>query len=442
MRVGLTPASSVMSNPEEEMQTCLPISGSCEDLAEVIILFMAAAIGLVVLVNIGMLLGQRVMEFVNSVQSQHRPLDPDQQGAHKGDSKQPDKAHRHRKKLDSKTLSTGNRNPNLSRAAVNNTGKNIQSVPATSSTKMQGKSKTIKACVHQAILTWQEQSSEDSNSSSGASTMVARAAVGIGDSEDEEFDLRSFTPSGTSPDESWSDCVATKGPFEPILEFPARLGAQMPTPLTITEAQNPRRPHSEGNIHHIPTTCVAGCPMRKVPVKPVQNGCYLPHHICQGPFHDTLNLDQEVMMQEAMLHQATCSLGWSFVEGLMLMSSVIVQQGKEQRRFLKQFTQLHSHHYRELVEAMITCLTEAILLSRSGLLTLSTDTYNYLLTQTLNDIYPLDPKELSFSPPMGFEHHHCHVDTLSNHLRHHSKTLHSPQGISPGSTFSVKKERK
>ncbi|KAJ1166320.1 hypothetical protein NDU88_006725 [Pleurodeles waltl] len=66
-RARLRAPLSMRSPLDEDMRFCQPNNNSCEELADTIVLFMGAAIGLIVLINIGMLIGRGVMVVVNYI---------------------------------------------------------------------------------------------------------------------------------------------------------------------------------------------------------------------------------------------------------------------------------------------------------------------------------------------------------------------------------------
>ncbi|KAJ1166317.1 hypothetical protein NDU88_006722 [Pleurodeles waltl] len=297
---------------------------------------------------------------------------------------------------------------------------------------MQEGSKTSNEYEEKNKPTGQEESSEEDNISM-SSMMVARAAVGFGDSEDEAV-VRHL---------SGSDSVVWESPYHSCSE--SNTGQWTPSALSVTykTAQDSHVSATEGMLHHLPHTfAAAACHLGKIPRQPEVTSCAQGPKICRHTSPGLFNFKRGTRSQETMLHEALGSLRYSLAEELMLIAGVIMQQGKHQRRFLRKFIQFHSQSYKELVEEIINCLLEAIILSQSGMLTLSTGTFSYLLTPKLDDIYLGASMGSLFSQTQGPQINRCPHCILSNYSSAFSKYSQPPRGTSTEAELSSKKGRK
>lgn len=294
-------------------------------------------------------------------------------------------------------------------------------------------SKASNKHVEKKKLTGQEGRCEEDNISV-SSVMVARAAVGFGDSEDEEA-VRHF--SGT-------DSVVQESPYHSCSGSDTGQWTPPPLPAIWKMAQDSHVSATEGMLHHLPhTLAAAACDLGRMHRQPeVTGGAQGPKIRQHASSPGVFNFKQGVRTQEAMLHEALGPLRYSLTEELMLMAGLIIQQGKHQRRFLRKFIQFHSQSYRELVEEVITCLLDAVILSQSGMLTLSTGTFSCLLNPKLEDVYLCASMSSFFSQTKGAETNPCLQCILSNHPSASSKSSQPPRGTSTEAENSSKKGRK
>ncbi|XP_078527993.1 uncharacterized protein LOC144803448 [Lissotriton helveticus] len=314
-----------------------------------------------------------------------------------------------------------------------NPGHQSQSAQVNPPTGTQEGSKASKKHVKKNKLTGQEGRCEEDNVSV-SSVMVARAAVGFGDSEDEEVVRHLSGTDSVDRDSPYHSCSGSdNGQCTP---------SSLPTIWKM--AQDSHVSATEGMLHHLPHTfAAAACDLGRMPRQPeITGGAQGPkiHKHASSP--GLFNCNQGVRTQEAMLHEVLGPLRYSLTEELMLMAGLIIQQGKYQRRFLRKFIQFHSQSYRELVEEVITCLLDAVILSQSGMLTLSTGTFSCLLNPTLEDVYLSASMSSFFSQAKGAQTNPCLQWKLSNHPSASSKSSQPPQGTSAEAENSSKKGRK